>query len=476
MTLHVQDPQPATATPTLLDHLGDALDAAGVVYCQWKGHWKRTRWESGAGDVDLLVDPAWAERLHTVLARLGFKPAVPPLEAQFPGTGSWIGYDARRHCLAHVHVHRRLIVGGYWTTVYRLAMERAVLDTAVPRLPFPVPAPELEFIVFVLRTVQRYSARDLVARRHPKWLADTQPEFAYLLGQVDRRLLEARLADLLPTVDVAFFDACTRSLGPVASRWVRLWLRLRLDRCLQSHASRPPLGLLVRRIGRSLNVLPRAPALRPARGGRTVALLGGDGAGKSTCVAELSRWLGAHFDVMTAHLGRPPRSFTTFLVGGLLKVRRALGRTDGTTFLDLLRHVCTARDRYRLFLRARRFAEAGGIALCERYPVPQNRLLVGPEIPRLLEHRHPVPLAGRLMRVERWYYRHITPPDVVIVLRVEPEVAVRRKTDEPADYVRARSRIIWETDWTGTGAHLVDAGRSLPEVLADLKALVWAEV
>jgi hypothetical protein len=59
---------------------------------------------------------------------------------------------------------------------------------------------------------------------------------------------------------------------------------------------------------------------------------------------------------------------------------------------------------------------------------------------------------------------------------VEPEIAVRRKTDEPADYVRARSRIIWETDWTGTGARLVDAGRTLPEVLIDLKALLWTDV
>ena len=80
------------------------------------------------------------------------------------------------------------------------------------------------------------------------------------------------------------------------------------------------------------------------------------------------------------------------------------------------------------------------------------------------------------MRLEQWYYRRITAPDVIMVLRVEPELAVRRKTDEPADYVRGRARVIWETDWSGTAAHLVDAGRSLPEVLADLKAIVWSEI
>jgi thymidylate kinase len=208
-------------------------------------------------------------------------------------------------------------------------------------------------------------------------------------------------------------------------------------------------------------------------------LLGGDGAGKSTCVAELSRWLGMQLDVMTAHLGRPPRSLLTLAVGGLLKVRRWFGRGGrGVSAFDLLRHVCTARDRYHLFAKARRFEAAGGIALCERYPLPQNRLLVGPEIPSLLarDSARDTSLARRLRRVEQWYYDRITRPDVIVVLMVEPEIAVRRKTDEPADYVRRRSRIIWETDWTEAGARLVDAGRSLPEVLTDLRALIWSEV
>ncbi|PYQ83518.1 MAG: hypothetical protein DMG02_33630, partial [Acidobacteria bacterium] len=196
--------------------------------------------------------------------------------------------------------------------------------------------------------------------------------------------------------------------------------------------------------------------------------------------AELASWLGTEFDVRTAHLGRPPRSLITLIAGGLLKLRRALRGSsppEGTPdVFELLRLVCTARDRYHLFAKMRRFAVAGGIALCERYPVPQNRLLVGPEIARLIGHGRDTMFSRWLMRVEQWYYRHITPPDAIIVLLVDPELAVQRKTDEPPEYVRARSRIIWETDWSGTGAHLVDASRPLAEVVANLKALVWAEI
>ena len=67
------------------------------------------------------------------------------------------------------------------------------------------------------------------------------------------------------------------------------------------------------------------------------------------------------------------------------------------------------------------------------------------------------------------------PPDATIVLQLDPEVAVRRKTDEPEDYVRERVQIVSDTDWAGMhGVYVVDAGRALPEVLSDLKSLVWS--
>src|ERR1051325_5659201 len=46
------------APATLIERLADPLERAGISYCQWKGHSKRTRWLTGAGDLDLLVDPA----------------------------------------------------------------------------------------------------------------------------------------------------------------------------------------------------------------------------------------------------------------------------------------------------------------------------------------------------------------------------------------------------------------------------------
>ncbi len=50
---------------------------------------------------------------------------------------------------------------------------------------------------------------------------------------------------------------------------------------------------------------------------------------------------------------------------------------------------------------------------------------------------------------------------------------MRRKTIESEEHVRTRSRELWEQDWAGTRAHVIDAGRPAPEVLAHLQSALW---
>jgi hypothetical protein len=474
---------------SLVVELGEALERRHVMYCcQWKGSWKKRRWMAGEGDIDLLVERATEPQFTAVLEELGFRRATPPWDSRVAGLESCFGLDRATGRLIHVHVHYQLLTGGFWTTIYRLPFERALLDSTIHRNVFRTPAPEFELLVFAIRMVQRYRLRD-VLRGQPGWLKAIQAELDALLKEAELHRLGTVMAQHLPTMDLAFVDECLASLRPGYSRWRRFALRRELHERLRAHAKTPPLTLKLSRLAWSILTLRgrldwrRTPKKRLSHGGTVIALVGGDGAGKSTCVQELSRWLGSELDVITAHLGRPPRSLFTLAVGALLKVRRRIfgepGGGDDARFpgyVQCLRDVCTARDRYLLYLKARRFALAGGLALCERYPVRQNYELAGPRLdpfaPRLSRT-----VVGRLMlAAERRYYQHILAPDVLIVLRVDPETAVQRKTTEPADYVRARNRVVRNVDWSGSGAHFVEAGRPLAEVVEDLKVLIWAEL
>jgi thymidylate kinase len=246
---------------------------------------------------------------------------------------------------------------------------------------------------------------------------------------------------------------------------------------------------------------------RPAAGGALIALVGGDGAGKSTAVNALHAWLSPRFDTRTVHMGKPPRSIATLLIAlarRMLEPLAKLMKLKTLTTLDrsapqaqpssrwdrggsegdegpcragvllMLRSVCLARDRFRAYARARRLASDGAVVLCDRYPVEQVKSMDGPNLGRLLAGGRKGWLAALCERAELRCYRRIAEPDLLIVLRVSPETAVLRKTDEESGYVRARNNDIWSVDWRGTRAVVVDAGRPSAEVLSELRALLWS--
>lgn len=463
----------AVGGSSLAARLGEALGRQGVPYCQWKGHGKRERWESGRGDIDLLVErSAWPD-FTEVLGSLGFKPAAAPAGREGPGVWHFFGLDERSGQLIHVHAYSRLVIGVPWRTHYRLPLETALIDSATPRAVFKTPAPELEVIVSVLRLTLRHAASDLLRRTAPGWLFGAGPEIDRLEEQVSAgsRAVIAALARHLPEVSVDLFDRCRDSLRPACPGYRRLAARAALARCLQAHAARPPVFALGERL---LRRLAPAQGQRLAGGGAVVALLGGDGAGKSTCAHALRAWLAPALATTHVHLGRPTRGLATFLAGGLLKAARAVGASpDVVVHLELLRSCATARDRYRLYRRARRFATAGGLAICERYPTRENWALAGPSDAQGHALGATSKLAQRMRSWEHRYYERMSPPDLVFLLRLDAETAVARKPSEPAAYVRARARLTQETDWSRSGARIVDASQPLDQVVATLKAELW---
>jgi thymidylate kinase len=463
MTL-VAHPTPIDA-PLLLC-VAEALESERVRYCQWKGHFKQALWMSGKGDIDLLVAPGSSPGLLEVLRVAGFIQTTSPDDYKLLGTTHYRAPDPHTGRMLHVHLHTRLLVEAARGTVYRLPFEDALIASARggPGTLFRTPAPGLEALVLVLRTTLRWASW----RRIP---AETREELAYLEGLTDSRYELDALRRYLPAVAPELFRRCRVALAAGATRRERWAARSGLARALAAYARRPTLPERVVHAAAAaawhLRGGPRHDSrARLTSGGRLFVVSGTDGSGKSTCVTALASWLRPHFRVMTAHVGRPPRSLSSLAAGALLRVAP----------LPVLRwawHLALARDRCRLVARAWDFALDGGIALAERYPMAPNRALVGPRI-RELAGPHPSPLARRMAALEERYYARMPRPEHVFVLDVDPDVAVRRKTDEPSDYVRARAEQMQRADWSGTKARRIDAGRPLPAVIAQLRELIWA--
>ena len=480
----------APATDGLVVRLGTALASERIRYCQWTGHAKLARWLVGEGDIDLLVDRRDADRFARTLERLGFKLALPPGSQLPAGVVSYLGLDPAIGRLVHVHTQFRLIVGSDWATHYHLPLERTLLETTIQRTVFRTPPPELELLLLVIRRTLRHHPRDGFRRGEPPWLAALQPGLHRLEREIERRALTHALANHLPEVSPALFDRCLATLRPGCPAPNRLAARIALAWRLRGYARRPSAGTMAKRLLLALAARAglqaewkRGPGKRLAAGGAVIGLVGADGAGKSTCARALDDWLAAELLARRVHLGRPPRSLATLLSGGALKgshwLDRLLGRTSPSpvsVHLELLRTVATARDRARLALRVRHFALSGGVVLCDRYPVPEAYALAGPSTAQGIAASARGRLAAWLRRVENRYYTQIGAPDLVLALTVDPETAVRRKVDEPAGYVRERARLLWNTDWSPSGAIVVDAARPQADVLSELRARIWEAI
>ena len=481
----------------LIAQLADALDERGVSYCHWKSNAAITRSEVGLNDLDLLVARHHAAPFRETLSGLGFTPVERQGKPIPPGKEDYFGYDSASGRLVHVDVHYQLVLGHDRTKNYRIPLEVAFLDSAERRGVFELPTPELEYLVFLTRMVLKYAVWDEVVWRSLRgrragMKASESEELAFLESCVDPSRVAADVRQHAPWLGDGLLAACRSVAAGDVSLGQRLRIGRQLHRRLAVHAQRNEAMdgtlRLARRVTmalqRQIGIMPR---FRLASGGAMIAVLGGDGSGKSTAVEELNNWLGDELDVRRIHLGKPRWSATTYGVRAALKVARvsrdAMRRTEPDETFGAVESeggyramawlACTARDRYLTYRKARRFANRGGIVVSDRYPHPALTSMDVPLIDQLGGARSSSRFAKALRNIEHRYHNRIEPPEVVAVLRIDPDTAARRKTDEPAEYVKRRVAEVWEIDWEAASVPVIDARRKQEEVAAELKSLIW---
>ncbi|HXQ33444.1 MAG TPA: hypothetical protein VN843_05430 [Anaerolineales bacterium] len=494
----------------LILRLCQILKEEGINYCHWKSNNALDRSANGENDVDLLIDRSDSSRFSEILYRLGFKQAKAPVDKQMPGVLDYFGFDKGSDKWVHVHAHFQLIMGDDMTKNFRFAIEAPYLESTIWNGIFKVPAVEFEFIVFVIRMVLKHSTWDAILSRQGKLKSSEQKELSYLQDKINQDRVNEILKSHLPYINKDLFKNCVLALQPGCSIWTRIKTGYALQTRLRANAYYPMLIDTILKLWRRATLMLRGRLFRSSSkyslgiGGAMIAIVGGDGAGKSTAIDTLHAWLSKNFRSTKIHMGKPSWSWITIAIRSILKIGQIIGLYPLEASFDetlaqkslvspgypyLIREVCRARDRYWTYIKARRFASDGRLVILDRFPLPQIQLMDGAQAKQFIRELNDGPqansfltprpsswLAMLLVRMEEGYYDQMILPEVLAVLKVNPAIAVQRKTNEDAFSVEKRSTEIWNLNWEDTDVSVIDASKSREEVASELKTLIWSRL
>ncbi len=457
-----------------------ALGEAKVEYCFFKSTESIDLALAGTNDLDLLISRRHQPEFLAVVHSLGFKPARP--SHPIPGVVDYYAIDFDLPRVIHIHAHYSLVLGDDLSKNYRLPIEEPYIASSRLLGPARVPEPEFEYLLLVLRMAVKHCPWDSVAFGKGRLTAGERRELADLETRVRPERLDQILRQVTPFLPSDLVGRVRPALEAKSGVWVRVKTGRVVQRVMADLGRRPPGRDVLYKMSRRVvgRIRPRSRTKRKSldSGGAVVALIGGDGSGKSGTVDFLVSLLRRDFEVVGVHMGKPPRSFSTRVIRRMSVVsgRRPVtdhGLVEGFPgFWYCLGQLAIAHDRARHHTLIRRRAGSGTLVISDRYPLSE---LVSMDRPRLgaLQDEDLPRYVDWMIRREAGCYERIARPDLSVVLKVSPSVAVERRPEQDREFVMRRAREVAEASWSRPDVVVVDADVDRRQVLDRVLRLVW---
>lgn len=452
-----------------------ALSRDGIEVLQFKSSRTLDYAFAGLEDFDLLIDPKRFETVRAIAEEIGFRERRTSSAFHPAAVTDLLAWDPSVARLHHLSLHRELVFGEKplkrhalpWRTVCRLPMQ-----THRPGLNVLIPPAELALLVARITLRSSVPLRVWSTRRRSVPIEDGM--------RCDFRALD----DVV--TPEAFLDAA-RLLFPGAEERlarIREHINAPYSDVLASRAwmEDERRGLLsdIRRLATRSAPSARASMLLHARSrrerhlgsGLVVAVVGADGAGKSTTVEAVCEKLGMKLSVRSLYLGLPRSSALAGRIGSVARALRRAGRSRFAEQAEQVRACVFALIRAHKVREARRARRRGITTLTDRYPLIEFQTVIPPmDGPRLGSRT-------ALGRLEARIYRRIPQdPDIIIALDAPDSVLLARKpADEPAATVAAKADAVRYLSVTRPQVVRVDATLPADEVANAITNRVWSRL
>lgn len=457
------------AAPDIAVRYFASLESHGIRAVQFKSSLGLPQAFAGEADFDLVVDPTQLDAAIALARMFGFCMRTntdPLLDPRIIDLVCWDPESRRMH---HLSFHRELIFGERPVKRHVVPWERVASVGTIPHGPglhvLP-PAAELALLLVrvTLRAFRPPRAWSLKASAFHGIEHGVVAEFRALNGQVPDDAL-ARATEAL-------------GLGSGART-------IRIRRAVEPHApdrsvlrqERQPLLRSLRPLRVHWAIITRLRALRHRRTevtrsvtrGLVVAVVGADGAGKSSVTSRLAQQLQYKLTAEVLYLGRPRDTRLQAGVDRLVTVLIRITPMKAEAAINALRTLAVALGRRLLIRQAFRRRESGRVVITDRYPLEEfHTMRVPMDGPRL-------PEGGLLCRIERTLYRGMRQdPDLLVVLVADDELVLSRKSHaEDDDQVRAKAAAVRALDTQRPDRLAIAAEDPLDDIVHTIVTRVW---
>jgi len=428
----------------------------------------------GETDFDLLVQPGQLNRIMDAAAQLGFFVRTTTNPHHPPEVIDLVGWCPNTDRTYHFSLHTELVFGS--KPLKQFILPREIWQTYPPvrhpTFPIHVVDPSFEAALLALRLLLRADVRVRRVIRSAAARMSPFPESGMVeeLLALASSLAEDEIVAAADALAQGSADAVRVALGCCQGR-APSWRDIRRARRSVLRAVEPyrvvPRAVATLRLLRTR--LSRQGIVRsPSGGGAVIAVIGPDGAGKTTLTVELTNWLNYKLTAERFYLGRPKDDPLLHALGSARHVVVMTRSGVGVRSIDALIALRVAWVKRKAVRSVYRLRASGVIAVTDRYPLVEFHEMDLPmDGPRLNERTC-------IGRVERSLFRHLPQnPDLLVILDVGADTALERKPSDGGErHIHAKSDAVHRLAVSRQAALVIDRTTDAGATLRRVKEVV----
>lgn len=488
------------------------LSAQGIRYAHFKSNVNLDFSFNKTGDFDVIVDPRRQRDLYSVLVKLNAKQMNTIKEKHYPGVDNWLFFDPESGNIHHLHLHYQLISGKAYIKEYEIPWREKILDTRVFNEEFQVYTsdPNMEIILLNVRSVIKSRMKDWIKSRIGlyKTHKSLQDERSQIIDKCDKAVVEEYAKELFgkyysdKLLDIIYKAKINsgefRKLTKIVRKSLKHYrVRGGFSSTCQSFTRK--CNFYYHRIRKKKGKFDYNRKTALTTGG-IFAFVGVDGAGKSTVVKEIYKWISRQFDCQLVYMGLGDGK-TTPLTASLKKMRSISGAKSGesinsskyvqkdpiTFFKNPKTYIrkrlwisaiySVEKNNYKKMIKMNRYRIGGGLSVLDRYPqieLPNKN--DGPKIEAYKKVIKADRYIDRKVRKEMKALSIVTEikPDIIFRICITAEESMKRKPEQ-TDIVSVQNKIDELKSITFQGAKIVDIDGMQPydKELISIKQAIW---